>query len=130
MLPRMNLLFFVSTTIFAVLSLTLTIWSGQAAHRRTHYTLVCSTVLLLVLVIAQAEPLGRGYAFDPFRLGVHLACAFAALASFPGLAWSGFKLRRSPSWRASHRRWLSAFLALLIAAVATSLWMFLNARQI
>ena len=88
------------------------------------------TVLLLAAAIVQAEILGHDWDFPKRRLDLHLFCAFAALASLPGAAWSGWKLRRDPMMRTVHCRWVGAFIALTFCAVATAVWMFLAATPV
>jgi len=74
----------------------------------------------------QAERFGRAYEYPETRLEIHLACAFATLASLPFVLVTGWRLRRRPRWRRAHRRSVAAFVALTFAAVATAIWMLLD----
>lgn len=76
----------------------------------------------------QAEILGRDFLFEPLRLRVHLACAFAALLTLPWVAATGWRLRRQPAARVHHRRAVWTFVSLTGAAILTAGWMFLNAE--
>jgi len=118
---------FLATLVATVAGILLSVQAGRAGNRPAHYWRVGMTVLLLAAAIAQAEILGRDWEFPKGRLDLHLFCAFAALASLPGTAWSGWKLRDDPLMRPVHRRWVGAFIALTVCAVATAGWMFLAA---
>lgn len=119
---------FLANLVLTVVLLVLAAAAGFRRARRAHYALVAATTLSLVLAIVQAEMFGRGYVFAPERLRIHLTCAFAALACLPGVAWSGLGLARGRRPRRVHRRWVSAFALLVLAAVASAAWMFGNAE--
>ena len=118
---------FLATLVATIVSIFLSVQAGRARNRPSHYRRVASTVLFLTAAIIQAEILGQEWEFPRGRLDLHLFCAFAALASLPGAAWSGWKLRRDPTMRTVHCRWVGAFIALTLCAVATASWMFLAA---
>ncbi|TAH35960.1 MAG: hypothetical protein EYC70_11975 [Planctomycetota bacterium] len=126
----MNSPLFIANLALTVVLLGLTIHAGLTHRRRRHYVLVALTVTALAAAIVQAELYGRGFRFEPWRLGVHLACAFSALATLPGVAWSGLGLARARVRRVVHRRWVSAFVTLALLAIATAGFMFLNARRL
>ena len=118
---------FLVTLVATVLGILLSVQSGRAGNRPAHYWRVGFTVLMLAAAIIQAEILGHDWDFPKSRLDLHLFCAFAALASLPGAAWSGWRLRRDPMMRTVHCRWVGAFIALTVSAVVTAGWMFLAA---
>ncbi|HEX9794672.1 MAG TPA: hypothetical protein VGC54_11875 [Planctomycetota bacterium] len=123
----MNIYLFVANLVLTVVGLGLTAHAGWTGRRTRHFVLAGCTVALLSAAIVQAELFGRDFAFDPVRLRVHLTCAFAALFMLPGVVWSGVGLARARVRRAVHRRWVGAFVALTVAAMATAGWMFFNA---
>lgn len=119
---------FLANLVLTVVLLVLAAVAGFRGARRAHYALVTATILSLGLAVVQAELFGRGFVFAPLRLRVHLACAFAALACLPGVAWSGIALARGRRPRRVHRRWVSGFALLVLAAVASAAWMFGDAQ--
>ncbi len=125
----MDLALFLANLVLTVALLAATLWSGRKAKRRLHYRLVVFTVLSLIGAIVQAELFGRSFVFDPVRLNVHLFAAFAALATVPGVVWTGLRLRTRSGSRASHQRWVGAFVGLVLLAVVTACWMFLDAES-
>ena len=108
----------------------LAIAAGRTRRRRAHYALVFLTVTLLSAAIYQAEVFGRSFVFESWRLWVHLGFAFAALGVLPGVAVTGVRLARAQASRAVHRRWVTAFVALTVAAMLTAGWMFLSATPV
>lgn len=126
----MNGPLFVANLVLTVLLLGLTIHAGLTHRRRRHYVLVALTVLCLFAAIVQAELYGRGFHFEPWRLRVHLACAFGALAMLPGVVWSGLGLARGRLPRLRHRRWVIRFVSFAVLAIGTAGFMFLNAQRL
>ena len=123
----MQVTFFLGTLGATVFGIILSVSSGRAGNRPAHYRRVVSTVLLLAAAIVQAEILGRDWDFLPWRLNLHLFCAFSALGCLPGVVWSGLKLRNNASVRPIHRRWVGSFIGLTVCAVVTAGLMFLAA---
>ncbi len=121
---------FLANLALTVALVVLSLVTGVRRARSAHYRAVSATVLSLVLAIVQAELFGRGYEFEHSRLTIHLAFAFAALASMPGVAWSGIRLARDDGYRAAHRRWVYGFVLLTLLAVLTAGWMFLTATPL
>ena len=125
----MNGPLFLANLAATVVALGLTVHAGLTRRRRCHYVLVGATLVLLFLAIVQAEIFGRGFDFEQSRLTTHLVFAFGSLAAIPGVAWSGVGLARGRVRRLVHRRWVGAFILLVVAAVATAIWMFLSATE-
>lgn len=123
----MNAPLLVLNLALTVLFLIATILSGHRGKRRAHYVLVVITVVMLALAITQAELFGRDFTFEALRLQIHLGFAFTALASLPGVVWSGLALRSKPAMRGKHRFWVCSFVSLTVLAVVTALWMLSNA---
>ncbi len=121
---------FLANLGLTVVLLVLSLVSGFRRARQAHYTFVLLTTIALVVAIVQAELFGRDYRFEALRLQVHLGFAFAALASLPGVTWSGIGLARGTVRRAIHRRWVYAFVGLTVGSVLTAGWMFLTAVRI
>jgi hypothetical protein len=125
----------VNTTTFlinlgvTIMLLAFTIRSGKMGERRSHYYLVAFTFVSLVAAIWQAELYGRDFVFDQVKLTVHLCFAFSALLSFPGVVYSGLKLRCHPTWRQAHKRWIGSFVSLVGFSVLTALYMFIDAKS-
>ena len=126
----MSTLLFIANLAAVVLFLALTVHAGLAGRRRRHFVLVGITLVLLFLVIYQAEIFGRNFEFEQWRLDVHLSFAFTTLATLPGVAWSGIGLARGRVRRLVHRRWVSVFVLLTVFAVITAVWMFLSATAL
>lgn len=126
----MNAPLLVLNLALTVLFLIATILSGHRGKRRAHYVLVVITVVMLALAITQAELFGRDFTFEALRLQIHLGFAFTALASLPGVIWSGLALRTRPSARPKHKFWVWSFVGLTVMAVITALWMLSNAVPI
>lgn len=126
----MNGPLFVANLVLTVLLLGLTIHAGLTHRRLRHYVLVAFTILSLSAAIAQAELYGRDFQFQPWRLRVHLTCAFGALAMLPGVAWTGVGLARGRIERRSHRRWVIRFVSFAVLAIGTAGFMFLNAERV
>ena len=123
----MQVPFFLGTLGATVLGIILSVRSGRAGNRPVHYRRVISTVLFLAAAIVQAAILGRDWDFLPWRLNLHLFCAFSALGCLPSVVWSGLKLRNNASVRPIHRRWVGFFISLTVCAVVTAGLMFLAA---
>lgn len=107
----------------------LSLWTGHAGRRKPHYIAVVVTVVSLVLAIWQAELYGRGYDFVSWKLNVHLAFATTCLASVAFVAWTGIALIKNPMARQRHKLCVRVFLGLLVGAVGTAVYMFLDATE-
>ncbi|MBC8370449.1 MAG: hypothetical protein H8E25_10645 [Planctomycetes bacterium] len=125
----MNTTTFLLNLGLTVVLLGLTIRSGKMGVRKTHFYLVFFTLLSLLAAIYQAELYGRDFEFTSWRLNVHLSFAFAALASFPGVVFSGFKLINRSTWRQAHNRWVGSFVSLVGFSVITAVLMFIDAQS-
>lgn len=112
-----------------VVLLGLALWSGRRGRRHLHYGLVAAMLLALTGAIIQAEFYGRHLRFDPWRLRIHLGCAFLALGLVPFAAVTGWRLRTRPSARPAHRRAVGCFVTATGLAIITAGWMFLSARS-
>jgi len=113
-----------------VVLLGLTVWAGRRARRRLHYASAVFTLLALTGAIVQAELYGRAYEIPTLRLRVHLGFAFAALASIPWVVLTGLRLRVQPNARPHHRRAVGTFIALIVVAIVTAIWMLIAAVPI
>jgi hypothetical protein len=123
----MNAPLFILNLAITVVLLLLTILAGRAGNRPRHYKLVAAAVVSLALTIWQAEVYGEGFVFDLTRLRIHLFFAISALACLPGVVATGLVLRENSDRRKLHQRFVYSFLALVGLAVATAIFMFLNA---
>jgi hypothetical protein len=109
--------------------LALTLRSGKLGLRKSHFYLVGLTFLSLLGAIWQAELYGRDFEFNPTRLTIHLGFASSALASFPGVIYSGYKLLSKSAWRYAHKRWVGVFVSLVVLSIITAVWMFVDAQS-
>ena len=125
----MNAPLLLANLALTVLAMVLAIHAGLRRRRKQHYVFVTTTLVLLFGAIWQAELFGRKFDFEGIRLQVHLGFAFGALAALPGVAWSGARLAQAKSRRLVHRRWVSAFVLLVLFAVLTAGWMFMTATR-
>lgn len=128
-LPPLNTAAFLINLALTVLLLGLSFWSGRRGRRRLHYGMVTAFLVTLAAAVVQAEIYGRGFRFDPVRLGIHLACAFLAIALVPVAIVTGWRLRTRPASRPAHRRAVGAFVTATGLAIVTAGWMFLSARS-
>lgn len=130
MLCRNRMLTFLALLLITTVLVAATLWTGRQGKRAMHYTVAVTAVLALLVTIREAGIFGKGFEFESLRLNVHLFCAGLCLLSLPGLVYSGWKLRKNPSARRLHQRWIFAFLLSLLATFSTAGWMFLTATKI
>lgn len=118
---------FVGNLILAIAALAATVLAGWSGRRRLHFVCVAGSILLLSSAIVQADIFGRAFIFSPLRLRLHLTLALAALACLPGVTWTGIGVVLGRTRRQVHGLWVVIFLAFVVLAVASAIWMFLDA---
>lgn len=129
-LSALNTALFVLNLAVTVVLLGLTVLTGRRGRRAVHYCAAVLTLLALAGAIVQAELYGRAYEFPALRLRVHLGFAFASLACIPWVVITGLRLRASPRARPGHRRAVTSFITLTVAAILTAVWMMLAATPL
>jgi hypothetical protein len=107
-----------------VLAMAAALASGWTRRRRLHLVAAPCALLLLAAAIVAAEALGAERVLPQGPLRIHLVFAKAgALLGLPVLA-TGIWLLRNPRARAWHLTAVLVFLAGVLAATATGIWMF------
>ncbi|MDP6850645.1 MAG: hypothetical protein QGH51_00245 [Planctomycetota bacterium] len=125
----MSTAFFVLNLLLVVACLFATIHAGRQKVRAAHYRWAGAMIVLLAGAIVQAEMIGRDWVFEEIPKQVHLVIASSALIAFPLVAWSGIRLATGGN-RGTHQRFVFLFIALVVGAILTALWMFHGATRI
>lgn len=100
------------------------LWTGFRRRRALHLWLGPLTMVSLAVAIVLTEQLLRRYEFPPGALRTHLWFAKAGgLLALPVIA-TGLWLWRSERARRWHRAAVLLWLAAVLAATGTGLWMF------
>jgi hypothetical protein len=111
---------FVVTVVLLVVSL----FTGFTRKRKAHMWLGPLTIVSLAITIWYTEQLARQYTFPAEELAIHMVFAYAgALVAIP-VAISGIWLWRTERARKWHRLIVFLWLACVLTATATGLWMF------
>ncbi len=124
------MLTFLALLLITAILVAATLWTGRQRKRTMHYSVAVAAVLALLVTIREAGIFGEGFEFEALRLNVHLFCAGVCLLTLPGLVFSGLKLRKNPTARRLHQKWIFGFLVSLVATFATAGWMFLTATKL
>ena len=111
---------FVSTVVLLVAAL-VTGWTGR---RRLHLWLGPLTMVSLTVTIVLTEELMRRYEFPPDVLATHLVFAKAGGVLAVPVIVTGVWLWRSQRARKWHRACVLVWLASVLTATGTGLWMF------
>ena len=107
-----------------VLLLLASLWTGFRRIRKVHLWLGPLTMVLLTITIVLTEELLRSYEFPADVKATHLIFAKAGgLLALPVIA-TGLWLWRDPRARRWHRAAVLVWLASVLAATGTGLWMF------
>jgi hypothetical protein len=110
--------------VATVLLLAAALYTGLTRRRRPHLWLGPAAIVALAVAIVLTEELMRRYTFPPAALRVHLTFAYAGgLLALP-VAATGVWLWRRPAARRWHRLAVWIWLASVLAATGTGLWMF------
>ena len=115
---------FVIALVVTVLLLALDVWSGKTARRRPHVVLACVTLVALAVAIYFAERVGSYWTFPKGPLNVHLGLAYAATILALCVALSGVLHLYGKAPRKVHAAIAWLFVAGVIAATATGVWIF------
>jgi drug/metabolite transporter (DMT)-like permease len=111
---------FVSTVLLLLASL----FTGWMGRRRLHLWLGPLTLVSLAIAIVLTEELMRRYVFPPGALATHLVFAKAGgLLALPVIV-TGIWLWRDERGRKWHRAAVLIWLAAVLMATGTGLWMF------
>jgi hypothetical protein len=115
---------FWSAFVATVLLLAGALCTGFLGRRRLHLWLGPATMVALTIAIVLTEELLRRYEFPPEKLAVHLVFAKAGgLLALPVIV-TGVWLWRSERARRWHRACVFVWIASVLAATGTGLWMF------
>lgn len=110
--------------IATVLLLVAALFSGFTRRRKIHLWLGPLTIISLAIAIVLTEQLMRHYTFPPEELAFHLIFAKAGgLMAIPVVV-TGIWLWRSERARKWHRVMVFLWLASVVTATGTGLWMF------
>lgn len=113
---------FVTTVLLLVAAL----WTGWSRRRRIHLWLGPLTMVMLAITIVLTEQLVARYEFPADIKAIHLPFAKAGgLLALPVIA-TGLWLWRSERARIWHRVAVLLWLAVVLIATGTGLWMFRN----
>ncbi len=101
-----------------------TLWTGWRRRRTVHLVLGPLTIAALAVTIVLTEQLVARYDFPAGAKAIHLPCAKAGgLLALPVVA-TGVWLWRSERARRWHRIAVWVWLAAVLVATGTGLWMF------
>lgn len=103
--------------------LTVTVWTGVRGARRAHFASLAVVVPAFGFTLFVAESVGRAYRFAERAFAVHMVFAWLATGLLLAALGSGFVRLARPTQRRLHRWCVGAFLAALLLAVGTGLWM-------
>ena len=123
--PRMSetLPFWIALVVTVALIVSAT-WTGFRGPRRLHLLLGPLTMVSLGVAIVLTEELVRRYEFPPEVLRTHLWFAKAGgMLALPVIV-TGVWLWRSPRARLWHRIAVFVWIAAVLTATGTGLWMF------
>jgi hypothetical protein len=110
--------------VVTVVLMVATLITGWRRRRRAHLVLGPATIVALAVTIVLTEQLVSRYDFPADTLAVHLPCAKAGgLLALPVIA-TGVWLWRSPRARRWHVAAVWVWLAAVVVATSTGLWMF------
>lgn len=107
-----------------VVLLVCTLWTGWRRRRSLHLVLGPLTMAALVVTIVLTEQLMTHYDFPADTKAIHLPCAKAGGLLAVPVALTGVWLWRSERARRWHRLAVVVWLASVLVATATGLWMF------
>jgi len=115
---------FVLVLVLTVGLLIFALVTGIRGPRNLHVKVSCAALLALGLAIYLAEVVGGFWVFPKIPLRVHLS--FAIPGALMGLvtAVSGVLVLKDRCSRRTHRRIVSLFLLLVLAASTTGVWIF------
>ncbi len=107
-----------------VLLIGMSLVTGFRRKRKAHLWLGPLTIVAMTIAILLTEQLVRNYEFPPGELAIHLVFAKAGgLLAIP-VAITGIWLWRSEKARVWHRVLVFVWLASVLTATGTGLWMF------
>jgi hypothetical protein len=101
-----------------------TLWTGWRRRRAVHLVLGPLTMASLVVTIVLTEQLVARYDFPAAVKAVHLPCAKAGGLLAVPVVLTGIWLWRSERARRWHRACVWVWLASVLVATGTGLWMF------
>ncbi len=111
---------FVATVVLLAAAL----WTGLRRRRRVHLWLGPLTIVSLAVTVVLTEQLVRRYEFPPEVLRTHLVFAKAGgLLALPVIV-TGIWLWRSERARRWHKIAVFVWIAAVLTATGTGLWMF------
>ena len=119
----------ISITFFLALAITVaaaftTLQSGRRGDRRAHLVRALSTVVLLAVTVVMAHWLGKHREFPEELMAIHKIIARVAGLMVVPVVCTGIMLWHRPSWRIAHRTCVYVFLAGILVATGTGIWVF------
>lgn len=112
-------MFAVTLALFAV-----AVWTGRTGRRRAHFIVAPAAIVALLVTIRLTRLLVAAYDLPERELGIHLWFAKSAAALLVPVVATGLWTLRQPHRRGLHRAMVWAFLAAVVVATATGLWVF------
>jgi hypothetical protein len=98
--------------------------SGYRGRRRRHLAAAPVALLCLAGAILLAEQMARARLFPPEPMRIHLVFAKLGVLLVVPVVVTGLLLWRAPRWRRWHRLAVFLFLAGVLAATGTGIWVF------
>lgn len=113
---------FLSFLGLTVVGLVVTVIAGLKKQRRVHLFRALTTVVLLGVTIVFAFLLGGVRDFPPDEMAIHKIFSRTGAYMVIPVTFTGAMLWNRPGWRWAHRACIAVFLAGVLGAAVTGVW--------